>query len=199
MQMIKVEPVILEQEGIRLEPLDIEHLEGLAAAAEDGELWTLWFTSVPSPQETESYIRSAMTGHLEGHMLPWAVRDTGTNRIIGSTRYHDIVTAIDRVEIGYTWYAKSHHRSRVNTTCKLMLLNHAFNTLGCAVVGFKTDNFNFASQKAIEALGAKRDGIIRHHMARRDGTARDTHIYSILAGEWPDVKRHLESRLERNR
>ena len=196
--MIRVEPVVLERRGIRLEPLGPEHVEGLAAAAADGELWKLWFTGVPGPQETAEYVAAAMRGQREGHMLSWAVRDLETNGIIGSTRYHDIVAAIDRVEIGYTWYAASRQKTRVNTCCKLMLLGNAFETLGCAVVGFRTDNFNFASQKAIEALGAKRDGIIRHHMARKDGSARDTHMYSILAGEWPDVKRHLELRLERH-
>ncbi len=131
-------------------------------------------------------------------MLPWAVRDLATNTIAGSTRYHDIVPAADRVEIGYTWYAKRWQRTRINTACKLLLLTHAFDTLGCAVVGLRTDNFNFASQRAIEALGAKKDGVIRHHHPRRDGTVRDTVIYSILATEWPDVKRHLELRLARH-
>ena len=131
-------------------------------------------------------------------MLPWAVRELSTGSIVGSTRYHDIVPAIDRVEIGYTWYAKSRQRTSVNTTCKLLLLSHAFDTLGCAVVGLRTDNFNFASQRAIEAVGAKKDGVIRHHQARRDGSVRDTVIYSILAAEWPDVRRHLELRLQRH-
>jgi len=131
-------------------------------------------------------------------MLPWAVRDVETGVIVGSTRYHDIVPAIDRVEIGYTWYAKRWQRSHVNTSCKLLLLAHAFDDLGCAVVGLRTDNFNFASQRAIEALGAKKDGVIRHHQARRDGTARDSVMYSILANEWRDVRRHLELRLRRH-
>jgi RimJ/RimL family protein N-acetyltransferase len=196
--MIEIAPVILERGSIRLEPLNEGHVAGLLAAAADGELWKLWFTVVPAPQETEAYVATALRGQRDGHMLPWAVRDLESGAIIGSTRYHDIVAAVDRVEIGYTWYAKSRQKSHVNTTCKLMLLSHAFDTLGCKVVGLRTDNFNFASQKAIEALGAKKDGVIRHHMARRDGTARDTHIYSILAHEWPDVKRHLEHRLARH-
>lgn len=198
MTMIKPEPVVLERNGIRLEPLKPEHVEGLAAAAADGALWNLWFTAVPAPHETHDYVETALRGQREGHMLPWAVRDLETDSIAGSTRYHDIVASIDRVEIGYTWYAQSRQKTHVNTCCKLMLLGHAFDTLGCAVVGLRTDNFNFASQKAIEALGAKKDGVIRHHMARRDGSPRDTHMYSILAGEWPDVKRHLELRLERH-
>jgi len=196
--MIKVEPVVLERNDIRLEPLDPQHADGLAAAAADGALWNLWFTVVPAPHETQDYVATAMRGQRDGHMLPWAVRDLESGRIIGSTRYHDIVAPIDRVEIGYTWYARSRQRSHVNTACKLMLLGHAFEMLGCAVVGLRTDNFNFASQKAIAALGAKKDGVIRHYMARRDGSARDVHMYSILAGEWPDVKRHLELRLERH-
>ena len=196
--MIRVEPVVLERDGIRLEPLDTAHIAGLAAAAADGALWELWFTAVPAPTETAEYVRAALRGRDDGHMLPWAVRDLESDRIVGSTRYHDIVASVDRVEIGYTWYAASRQKSHVNTTCKLLLLAHAFESLGCAVVGLRTDNFNFASQKAIEALGAKKDGVIRHHMPRRDGTARDTHMYSILAGEWPDVKRHLELRLARH-
>lgn len=196
--MIEIAPVVLERGSIRLEPLAREHAEGLAAASEDGQLWELWFTVVPAPHETEAYVETALRGLKDGHMLPWAVRDVETGAIIGSTRYHDIVASVDRVEIGYTWYAKSRQRSHVNTTCKLVLLSHAFDTLGCKVVGLRTDNFNFASQKAILALGAKQDGVIRHHMPRRDGTARDTYIYSILQAEWPDVKRHLELRLARH-
>ena len=143
-------------------------------------------------------IASALKGQRDGHMLPWVVRDQARDLVIGSTRYHDIVPAIDRVEIGYTWYAQSRQRTHVNTTCKLLLLAHAFEALGCKVVGLRTDNFNFRSQRAIEGLGAKKDGVIRHHAARRDGTVRDTVMYSILAAEWRDVKRHLELRLARH-
>jgi RimJ/RimL family protein N-acetyltransferase len=170
----------------------------LRAAAADGELWKLWFTAVPEPAQTHEYIAAALTGQEIGHMLPWAVRELTSGRVIGSTRYHDIVTAIDRVEIGYTWYAKSWQRSHVNTTCKLLLLAHAFEELGCQVVGLRTDNFNFASQRAIERLGAKKDGVLRHHQARRDGTVRDSVMYSILATEWRDVRRYLELRLARH-
>ncbi len=193
--MIDVKPTVLQGKGIRLEPLAEEHHDALAAAAADGRLWELWFTSVPAPDGVRGYIADALAGQKLGHMLPWAVRDLESGAIIGSTRYHDIVPAIDRVEIGYTWYAHSRQRTHVNTTCKLLLLAHAFDTLGCKVVGLRTDNFNFRSQRAIEALGAKRDGVIRHHAARRDGTVRDTVMYSILASEWPDVRRHLELRL----
>jgi RimJ/RimL family protein N-acetyltransferase len=193
--MIDVKPTLLEGSGIRLEPLADEHHDGLAAAAADGRLWELWFTSVPAPDGVHGYIADALAGQKQGQMLPWAVRDLESGAVIGSTRYHDIVPGIDRVEIGYTWYAQSRQRTPVNTTCKLLLLAHAFDNLGCKVVGLRTDNFNFRSQRAIEALGAKRDGVIRHHAARRDGTVRDTFMYSILASEWPDVRRHLELRL----
>ena len=195
--MIAPTPVELAGHGIRLEPLTSNHKDGLAAAADDGRLWELWFTSVPEPQQTGGYIAEALDDQRAGHMLPWAVRELVTGTIVGSTRYHDIATQIDRVEIGYTWYGTRWQRSYVNTTCKWLLLTHAFETLGSKVVGFRTDNFNFASQAAIAALGAKKDGVIRHHQARRDGTVRDTVMYSILAAEWPDVKRHLAARLAR--
>ena len=195
--MIKICPVTLEGHGIRLEPLGYEHQDQLALAAADGRLWELWFTAVPEPEQMHTYITTALAGQRDGYMLPWAVRELHSDTIIGTTRYHDIVAAIDRVEIGYTWYSKRWHRSHVNTGCKLLLLSHAFDTLGCKVVGLRTDNFNFASQRAIEALGARKDGVLRHHQARRDGTIRDSVVYSILASEWPDVKRHLELRLAR--
>ncbi len=195
--MIAPAPATLERNDVRLEPLGSQHRDGLEAAAADGELWKLWFTSVPDAAGTQGYIDDALKGQREGHMLPWAVRDLASGAIVGSTRYHDIIPAIDRVEIGYTWYAGRCQKSHVNTTCKLLLLTHAFETLGCKVVGLRTDNFNFVSQKAIEGIGAKKDGVLRHHQSRRDGTVRDTVLYSILAGEWPDVKRHLELRLSR--
>jgi N-acetyltransferase len=196
--MLTIHPVTLEGYGIRLEPLSYTHEEGLAVAVADGKLWELWFTVVPRPEEVHAYITEALAGQEAGHMLPWAVRELTSGTLIGSTRYHDIVAEIDRVEIGSTWYGKRWQRSHVNTCCKLLLLRHAFNTLGCKVVGLRTDNFNLASQRAIAALGAKRDGVIRHHRARRDGTVRDTVMYSILAYEWPDVRRHLEFRLARH-
>jgi RimJ/RimL family protein N-acetyltransferase len=195
--MIRPAPATLEGHGVRLEPLAPAHLEGLQGAAADGELWNLWFTSVPRPENASSYINTALAGQNAGHMLPWAVRELTTGAIVGSTRYHDIVPAIDRVEIGHTWYAQRCQKTGLNTACKLLLLGHAFDSLGCAVVGLRTDNFNFRSQRAIEALGAKKDGVIRHHAPRADGTVRDTVLYSILRGEWRDVKRHLELRLAR--
>ena len=193
--MIKPQPVTLEGHGVRLEPMAASHHDALAAAAADGRLWELWFTSVPAPGETHRYIETALAGQKDGSMLPWVVRDLASGEIVGSTRYHDIVAAADRAEIGYTWYARRVQRSHVNTACKLLLFSHGFEKLGCGVVGLRTDNFNFASQRAIEALGAKKDGVIRHHWPRRDGTVRDTVLYSVLAAEWPDVKRHLQTRL----
>jgi RimJ/RimL family protein N-acetyltransferase len=197
--MLVPRPTVLEGHGVRLEALAREHHDGLVAAASDGDLWNLWFTSVPEPGQAHAYISAALAGQDAGHMLPWSVIDSASGAIIGSTRFHDIVPAVDRVEIGYTWYARRCQKTHVNTACKLLLLGHAFDDLGCSVVGFRTDNFNFASQQAIAALGAKKDGVIRHHQARRDGTVRDTVMFSILSAEWPDVKRHLELRLARHR
>ena len=188
-------PVTLEGHGVRLEPLAREHRDALAKAAADGELWQLWFTSVPGPQQTDAYIAQALAGRDAGHMLPFVVRELSSGEIVGSTRYHDIIKDASRVEIGWTWYAKRWQKSHVNTACKLLLLGHAFDALGCKVVGLRTDNFNFNSQRAIEALGAKKDGVLRHHAPRRDGTVRDSVMYSIVLPEWPDVKRHLELRL----
>jgi RimJ/RimL family protein N-acetyltransferase len=196
--MISPSPVTLEGNGVRLEPMTTAHADALAGAAADGELWNLWYTSVPRPEEVAKYVADALEGQRAGHMMPWVVRNLATDTIVGTTRYHDIVAPIDRVEIGWTWYAASTQRTHVNTTCKLLILTHSFETLGCKVVGLRTDNFNFRSQRAIEALGAKKDGVIRHHLARRDGTARDSVIYSILEHEWRDVKRHLELRLRSN-
>ena len=196
--MISPSPVTLEGHGVRLEPLSMAHAEELAAAVADGRLWELWFTVVPEPERMPGYVTDALAGQRAGSMLPWAVRELGSGAVVGSTRYHDIVATIDRVEIGYTWYSASWQRSHVNTACKLLLLSHAFDELGCQVVGLRTDNFNFRSQRAIEALGARKDGVLRHHQARRDGTARDSVMYSILLHEWPDVKRHLDARLARH-
>src|SRR5215218_4067158 len=143
--MNKLSPVTLESHGIRLEPLADQHHDELLTAAADGKLWELWFTAVPQPEQTRDYIASALAGQEAGHMLPWAVRELTTGSIIGSTRFHDIVPAVDRVEIGYTWYAGRWQRSHVNSACKLLLLTHAFETVGCEVVGLRTDNFNFRS------------------------------------------------------
>ena len=189
--MAFVEPVTLRQSGLRLEPLALAHEAGLAAAAADGELWRLRVTSVPEPQDTRTYIEAALQGRAEGQRFAFAVIDEASGRVLGSTSYHDILPAVRRVEIGYTWYAKSVQRTHVNTTAKLLMMGHAFDTLGCHVVGWRTDNFNFASQRAIERLGAKKDGVIRGHALRRDGTIRDTVMYSMRAGEWPEVRAQL--------
>jgi RimJ/RimL family protein N-acetyltransferase len=186
--MAFVEPVFLETRGIRLQPLAVEHEAGLAAAAADGELWKLRVTSVPAPGETRAYIETALA---TANRFAFVVTDTVTAEVLGTTSYHDIVPAVKRVEIGHTWYAARFQRTHVNTSCKLLMLNHAFETLGCNVVGWRTDNFNFASQRAIERLGAKKDGVIRGHFHRRDGTIRDTVMYSLTAGEWPEVKAQL--------
>lgn len=196
--MITLQPIVLEGHGVRLEPLAREHHDGLVGAASDGRLWELWFAGVPEPGEMRAYLDEAFAGQRDGHMLPWAVRDLASGALAGTTRYHDCVSALDRVEIGYTWYGARWQRSHVNTACKLLLLGHAFDGLGCKVVGLRTDNFNFASQRAIERLGAKKDGVLRHHRARRDGSVRDSVMYSIVATEWPDVRRHLELRRRRH-
>jgi len=193
------EPCVLESARVRLEPLQPAHADALRAAAADGALWNLRVTSVPEPENTEAYIAAALAGQEAGHMLPFAVRELEGDRIVGSTRYHDIVPAVDRLEIGYTWYALSRQRSHVNTECKLLLMTHAFETLNAQLVGWRTDNFNFASQRAIERLGARRDGVLRHHAVRRDGTIRDTVMYSLTAGEWPEVKAQLRWQLDRPR
>ena len=196
--MIQPRPATLERHGVRLEPLSREHEKGLVQAAHDGKLWELFYTSVPEPEKVGAYVDSALEGQQAGSMQPWAVIESKTGVVIGSTRYHDIIPAADRVEIGYTWYAARFQRSHVNTTCKLLLFEFAFEKVGCKVVGLRTDNFNLRSQRAIEALGAKKDGVIRHHWPRRDGSIRDTVMYSVIASEWPDVKRHLEFRLHRH-
>ena len=189
--MAFVEPTTLSDRGIRLEPLALDHEAGLRAAAADGQLWTIRVTSVPEPEQTRAYIETALQGRAEGHRLAFAVIDEASGRVLGSTSYHDILPSVRRVEIGYTWYAQSVQRSHVNTTCKLLMMGHAFERLSCAVVGWRTDNYNFASQRAIERLGAKKDGVIRHHQLRRDGTVRDTVIYSMTAGEWPEARAQL--------
>ena len=192
--MIQVDPLTLEFNGVRLKPLSLDHAHGLRAAARDGELWNLRVTSVPEPHKVEHYIAGALA---MPNRLAFAVLDCSSGAVMGTTSYHDIVPEIDRLEIGWTWYAGSRQRSHVNTSCKLLMLSHAFDRLGCAVVGLRTDNFNHASQTAIERLGAKKDGVIRHHHVRRDGTVRDTVMYSIMRGEWPEIKTHLHYKLQR--
>ncbi|KQU85389.1 GCN5 family acetyltransferase [Variovorax sp. Root318D1] len=197
--MAFVEPVTLKARDLALVPLSLGHEEGLRAAAADGELWKLRVTSVPEPHETRTYIETALQGREAGHRFAFAVTEAESGTVLGSTSFHDILPAVKRVEIGYTWYAKRCQRTHVNTTCKLLMLTHAFDTLGCNVVGWRTDNFNFASQQAIERLGARKDGVIRGHAMRRDGTIRDTVMYSLRSGEWPEVKAQLLYLLDKPR
>ena len=197
--MAFVEPVTLRRSNIRLEPLSLAHESGLHMAAADGELWNIRVTSVPEPEQTRKYIEDALTMYQEGKRFAFAVLHDSTGKVLGTTSYHDILPAVKRVEIGYTWYGKSNQRSHVNTTCKLLMMTHAFETLGCHVVGWRTDNFNFASQAAIERLGARKDGVIRGHALRRDGTIRDTVMYSLRSGEWAEVKAQLLHSLNKPR
>ena len=195
--MLAVSPITLADGRVRLEPLGLQHVEGLKRAAADGELWTIRVTSVPDPDDTRGYIERALQAFAEGHRLAFAVLDSRSGEVIGSSSYHDIVPAVERLEIGYTWYAKSRQRTHINASAKLLLMTHAFETLGAKLVGWRTDNYNFASQRAIERLGARKDGILRHHAVRRDGTIRDTVMYSMTAGEWPEAKAELLARLAR--
>jgi RimJ/RimL family protein N-acetyltransferase len=197
--MAFVDPVTLSARGVDLVPLSMEHEEGLRAAAADGALWNIRVTSVPEPQHTRSYIENALTMREAGSRFAFVAIDNTTGKVLGCTSYHDIVPALKRVEIGWTWYGKSSQRSHVNTTCKLLLLTHAFETLGCHVVGWRTDNYNFTSQAAIERLGARKDGVIRGHALRRDGTIRDTVMYSMRSGEWPEAKAQLLYLLDKPR
>ncbi|MDZ7938738.1 MAG: GNAT family N-acetyltransferase [Rhodoferax sp.] len=197
--MAFVSPVTLSARGITLVPLGLEHEAGLRAAAADGELWKLRITSVPEPENTRKYIEDALAMREAGNRFAFAVLDEASGKLLGSSSYHDIVPAVKRVEIGWTWYGKSSHRSHVNTTAKLLLMTHAFETLDCHVVGWRTDNFNFKSQAAIERLGAKKDGVIRGHALRRDGTIRDTVMYSMRSGEWPEAKAQLLYLLDKPR
>ena len=191
-----VQPVTLQAHGVRLEPLALHHEAGLRAAAADGQLWTIRVTSAPEPEQTRAYIETALQGRADGHRFAFAVIDEPTGEVIGTTSYHDIVPAAQRVEIGYTWYAANAQRSHVNTACKLLLMQHAFETLGCAVIGWRTDILNTRSQQAIERLGAHKDGVLRHHTTRWDGTVRDTVMYSMLAAEWPAAQHRLIEKLK---
>ena len=194
--MAFVKPVTLESRNVRLVPLALAHEAGLRAAASDGELWQLRVTSVPAPEEALAYIQTALQ---TDNRFAFAVTDAASGEVLGSSSYHDILPGVKRLEIGYTWYAARCQRTHVNSTCKLLMMTHAFETLGCHVVGWRTDNFNFASQQAIERLGAQKDGVIRGHAMRRDGTVRDTVMYSMRAGEWPEAKAQLLNSLNKLR
>lgn len=197
--MAFVEPVTLAARGIELVPLELIHESGLRAAALDGELWKLRITSVPEPEQTLSYIENALAMRDAGTRFAFCVLDSASATVLGSTSFHDIVPSVQRLEIGWTWYARRCQRTHVNTTCKLLMMTHAFETLGCQVVGWRTDNFNFASQTAIERLGAKKDGVLRGHALRRDGTIRDTVMYSMRSGEWPQARAQLLYLLDKPR
>jgi RimJ/RimL family protein N-acetyltransferase len=197
--MAFVEPITLTARGVALVPLALAHEAGLRAAAADGMLWNLRITSVPEPENTAKYIEDALAMRAAGNRFAFAVTNAATGQVLGCTSYHDIVPAIKRVEIGWTWYGQRSQRSNVNTTCKLLMMTHAFETLGCHVVGWRTDNYNFASQAAIERLGAKKDGVLRGHALRRDGTIRDTVMYSMRCGEWPEARAQLLYLLDKPR
>ncbi|HUW54856.1 MAG TPA: GNAT family N-acetyltransferase [Rhodanobacter sp.] len=190
-------PTRLCDEHVELEPLQIGHAPALEAAAADGELWNLWFTSAPAPGQARAYVEKALQGQADGMMLPFAVRERSSGEIVGTTRYYEIMPDLPRLAIGYTWYARRWQKSHLNTACKRLLLRHAFEALHCVAVEFHTDHRNLDSQRAIERLGAHRDGVLRAHKRRPDGSLRDTVCYSILAGEWPDVDRWLGLRLQR--
>lgn len=190
-------PTTLEDVHVVLEPLCHEHVPALETAAADGELWRLWFTSVPAPGQMAAYVEKALAGQREGRMLPFAIREKRTGELVGSTRFYDLVEDPRRAAIGYTWYAKRWQKSHLNTACKRLLLGHAFERMGCVAVEFHTDGRNLDSQRAIERLGAQREGVLRAHKRRPDGSLRDTVCYSILEREWPDVDRWLGLRLAR--
>lgn len=194
-----IEPVTLRGEHATLEPLTREHAPALAQAAADGELWRLWYTSVPAPGREDAYVATALDMRENAHALPFVVRDNRSGAVVGCTRYFNVEPANRRLEIGYTWYAKRVQRTPLNTECKLLLLTHAFETLQCIAVEFRTHWFNFASRAAIARLGAKQDGVLRNHQMGADGAKRDTVVFSIIDGEWPAVKKHLAFQLERPR
>lgn len=195
--MTPLRTTTLRDDHVALEPLRLEHAPALEAAAADGELWKLWFTSAPAPGHAQAYVEKALRGQAAGLMLPFVVREASSGDIVGTTRYYDFAAELPRLAIGYTWYAKRWQKSHLNTACKRLLLRHAFESLQCVAVEFHTDHHNLDSQRAIGRLGARRDGVLRAHKRRPDGSLRDTVCYSILASEWPDVDRWLGLRLAR--
>jgi len=188
--MAWLEPTTLEGPHARLEPLSRDHTDGLIEAVKDGELWKLWYTSIPAPETMDAEIARRLGLQAAGSMLPFVVTDAG-GKIAGMTTYMNVDAANRRVEIGSTWYAKRVQRTPLNTQCKLLLLTHAFERLNCIAVEFRTHFFNHQSRRGIERLGAKQDGILRSHQVAPNGTLRDTVVYSIIASEWPTVKAHL--------
>jgi RimJ/RimL family protein N-acetyltransferase len=198
-----LQPVTLTSGRVTLEPLAHGHAAELAEAVTDGELWRLWYTAIPTPEGMAAEIDRRLKLQAAGSMLPFTVIDggegSGAGRAVGMTTYMNVDAANRRVEIGSTWYARGTQRSDLNTRCKRLLLGHAFETLGCIAVEFRTHFFNRQSRAAIERLGAKLDGILRSHQVAPNGTLRDTVVYSIIASEWPTVKAHLEFQLSRPR
>jgi len=192
-----IEPVTLEGRHATLEPLARKHEADLKRAAADGELWRLWYTSMPAPDKTRSYIDAALSMREDLGAMPFGVRDNASGEIVGCTRYFNVDAANRRLEIGHTWYARRAQRTAINTECKLLLLTHAFEKLACIAVEFRTHWFNHASREAIARLGAKQDGVLRNHQILPDGSYRDTVAFSIIESEWPAVKRHLLFLLER--
>lgn len=191
-----LEPVTLRGAGVRLEPLAEAHHDDLVEAVRDGALWTLWYTSVPRPEDVLTEIRRRLALQRDGSMLPFTVVDATTGRVAGMTTYMNVDAVSRRVEIGSTWYRRSAQRTGLNTECKLLLLRHAFESLNCIAVEFRTSAFNLQSRRAIERLGAKLDGVLRSHMLHANGTLRDTYVYSIVAAEWPAVAANLQHRIE---
>ncbi|UJJ57067.1 GNAT family N-acetyltransferase [Rhodanobacter denitrificans] len=190
-------PIRLHDEHVVLEPLSLDHVPALEAAAADGELWNLTVTSVPPPGQARGYVEKALQGQADGLMLPFAVREAGSGEVVGSTRYYEIDAALPRLAIGYTWYARRWQKTHLNTACKRLLLEHAFEALDCVAVAFHADEGNEASLRAIERLGAQREGVLRAHKRRTDGSLRNTVCFSILADEWPHVANWLGMRLDR--
>jgi RimJ/RimL family protein N-acetyltransferase len=194
-----IEPVTLAGAHATLEPISEDHVDGLARAAADGDLHDLWYTSVAQPAKMHDYVKAALAMRDELGAMPFAARRTGSGEVVGSTRYFNVDAKNRRLEIGHTWYAKSVQRTGFNTECKLLLLAHAFETLGCIAVEFRTHWFNFASRAAIARLGARQDGVLRNHQVLADGSKRDTVVFSIIDNEWPAVKRHLRFQLDKPR
>jgi N-acetyltransferase len=192
-----IEPITLTGSIVTLEPLALEHLGGIKEAVKDGELWKLWFTHVPSPDTAEAAIKTALELREDKGWMPFVVREKGTDKIIGSTRYCNVDEVNQRVEIGYTWYSQSYQRTAVNTECKYLLLSHAFETLDAIAVELRTHWHNHKSRAAIARLGAKQDGVLRNHQKSADGLYRDTVVFSIINHEWPVVKKSLLSKLGR--
>jgi N-acetyltransferase len=192
-------PITLAGAHATLEPLAASHADGVRAAAADGELWNLWYTSVPAPDKVAEWLDIALDMRERQGAMPFVVRDNASGGVVGSTRYFNVDAANRRLEIGHTWYARRAQRTAINTECKRLLLTHAFETLRCIAVEFRTHWFNHRSREAIARLGAKQDGVLRNHHLMPDGSKRDTVVFSILDSEWPAVKRHLDFLLDRPR